>query len=93
MDGSLAGALSQGSVAIGFSFVDAAAGKFYVGTINDDCSRAALESLLTQVLYWCTHLVIISSCSFAAAIFHIFNFLMHASLFVTHWHAIDYLVL
>lgn len=51
MDGSQDGALSQGSVAIGFAFVDAAAGKFYVGTINDDCSRAALESLLTQVLY------------------------------------------
>lgn len=36
-------------MAIGFAFVDAAAGKFYVGTISDDCSRSALGSLLTQV--------------------------------------------
>lgn len=54
MDGSQGGALSQGSVAIGFAFVDAAVGKFYVGTINDDCSRGALESLLAQVLIRCT---------------------------------------
>jgi hypothetical protein len=47
-------------VALGFAFVDAAAGKFYVGAINDDCSRSALESLLTQVLCLCTHLVIVS---------------------------------
>ncbi|CAK9237431.1 unnamed protein product [Sphagnum jensenii] len=37
------------SVAVGFAFVDAAAGKFYVGTIQDDCSRSALRALLTQV--------------------------------------------
>uniref|UniRef100_A0A7I4EG59 DNA mismatch repair proteins mutS family domain-containing protein n=1 Tax=Physcomitrium patens TaxID=3218 RepID=A0A7I4EG59_PHYPA len=49
LDGPHDNALSQGSVAIGFAFVDAAAGKFYVGTINDDCSRSALESLLAQV--------------------------------------------
>jgi len=59
-------------VAIGFAFVDAAAGKFYVGTINDDCSRAALESLLTQVLYWCTYLAIISS-PLSVAVLHIFT--------------------
>ena len=53
MDGSQDNALSQGSVALGFAFVDAAAGKFYVGTINDDCSRSALESLLAQVLGLC----------------------------------------
>ena len=36
-------------VAIGFAFVDAAVGRFYVGSLHDDCSRSALLTLLRQV--------------------------------------------
>jgi hypothetical protein len=35
----------------GFAFVDAAAGRFYVGSLEDDSPRSALCSLLTQVLF------------------------------------------
>ena len=77
MDGSQDGALSQGSVAIGFAFVDAAAGKFYVGTINDDCSRAALESLLTQVLHWFAYIVIVILCVRLQLLSGMHLFLLH----------------
>ena len=33
----------------GFAFLDAAAGRFYVGSTSDDASRANLGALLTQV--------------------------------------------
>ena len=33
----------------GFAFLDAAAGRFYVGSASDDASRANLGALLTQV--------------------------------------------
>ncbi|KAL2612521.1 hypothetical protein R1flu_024213 [Riccia fluitans] len=36
-------------VAIGFAFVDAAAGRFYVGSLSDDVSYINLKTLLTQV--------------------------------------------
>jgi DNA mismatch repair protein MSH6 len=36
-------------VLLGFAFVDAAAGRFYVGEVRDDSSRAALGALLAQV--------------------------------------------
>lgn len=34
----------------GFAFVDAAAGRFYVGSLRDDSARSALGALLTQVV-------------------------------------------
>ena len=36
-------------VQYGFAFLDAAAGRFYVGSASDDASRANLGALLTQV--------------------------------------------
>ncbi|KAJ7570933.1 hypothetical protein O6H91_01G140300 [Diphasiastrum complanatum] len=47
--------LSQGldgkeSCTYGFAFVDAAVGRFYVGSIRDTSSRSALGALLTQVV-------------------------------------------
>lgn len=39
----------KATVAIGFAFVDAAAGRFYVGSLRDDSSRSALLTLLRQV--------------------------------------------
>ncbi|GAQ86033.1 putative MutS homolog 6-2 [Klebsormidium nitens] len=36
-------------VVIGFAFVDAAAGRFYVGEVRDDSSRSALGALLAQI--------------------------------------------
>ncbi|KAG6546638.1 hypothetical protein Mapa_011827 [Marchantia paleacea] len=36
-------------MAIGFAFVDAAAGRFYVGSLSDDSSLINLKTLLTQV--------------------------------------------
>ena len=36
-------------VRYGFAFLDAAAGRFYVGSASDDASRANLGALLTQV--------------------------------------------
>ena len=36
----------------GFAFVDAAAGCFYVGSLEDDSARSALCSLLTQVYFY-----------------------------------------
>jgi hypothetical protein len=35
----------------GFAFVDAAVGRFYVGSLEDDSARSGLCSLLTQVLF------------------------------------------
>ncbi|CAA0806439.1 DNA mismatch repair protein MSH7 [Striga hermonthica] len=43
------GILGNGSNAFGFAFVDCAALKFWVGSISDDASCAALEALLMQV--------------------------------------------
>ena len=34
----------------GFAFLDAAAGRFYVGSATDDAARANLGAVLTQVL-------------------------------------------
>ena len=34
---------------MGFAFLDAAAGRYYVGTVRDDAGRANLSALLTQV--------------------------------------------
>ena len=36
-------------VRYGFAFLDAAAGRFYVGAADDDAGRATLGALLTQV--------------------------------------------
>lgn len=33
----------------GFAFLDAAAGRFYVGSASDDAARANLGAILTQV--------------------------------------------
>ena len=33
----------------GFAFLDAAAGRYYVGAVSDDAGRANLSALLTQV--------------------------------------------
>ena len=45
-----AATLSQVSSArFGFAFLDAAAGKFYVGSCADDSGRANLGAVLTQV--------------------------------------------
>ncbi|KAK2645736.1 hypothetical protein Ddye_020931 [Dipteronia dyeriana] len=41
--------LNNGSVVYGFAFVDCAALRFWVGSINDDASCAALGALLLQV--------------------------------------------
>lgn len=38
-----------GRVIIGFAFLDAAAGKLYVGTGTDDAGRGNLGAILTQV--------------------------------------------
>ena len=35
----------------GFAFLDAAAGRFYVGTATDDAARANLGAILTQVSF------------------------------------------
>ena len=35
----------------GFAFLDAAAGRFYVGTASDDAGRAHLGAILTQVAH------------------------------------------
>lgn len=35
----------------GFAFLDAAAGRFYVGSATDDAARANLGAILTQVLH------------------------------------------
>lgn len=43
--------MEKGSTAFGFAFVDCAALKFWVGSISDDASCAALGSLLMQVRY------------------------------------------
>ena len=40
-----------------FGFVDAAAGCFYVGSLEDDSARSALCSLLTQVYFYTCVLV------------------------------------
>ncbi len=41
---------SQNSqVQLGFAFLDAAAGRIYVGTATDDAARANLGAVLTQV--------------------------------------------
>lgn len=41
--------LGNGSTTIGFAFVDCAALKVWVGSVEDDASCAALEALLMQV--------------------------------------------
>ena len=33
----------------GFAFLDAAAGRFYMGSMSDDAGRANLSAILTQV--------------------------------------------
>lgn len=44
-------ATSQSSaVKFGFAFLDAAAGRYYLGSIGDDAGRANLTSVLTQVM-------------------------------------------
>lgn len=50
--GDQGGAVEPGEreqVVMGFAFVDAAAGRFYVGEVRDDASRSALGALLAQV--------------------------------------------
>lgn len=41
----------------GFAFLDAAAGRFYAGTAEDDASRSNLGAILTQV----SHVAVVSS--------------------------------
>lgn len=41
--------MENGSVIYGFAFVDCAALKFWIGSISDDASCAALGALLMQV--------------------------------------------
>lgn len=43
--------MENGSIVYGFAFVDCAALKFWVGSISDDASFAALGALLMQVSY------------------------------------------
>lgn len=44
------GRASQGVTAkFGFAFLDAAAGKYFVGSVMDDDARANLSAMLTQV--------------------------------------------
>lgn len=40
-------------VTLGFAFLDAAAGHYYVGSISDGAARANLTTLLTQVQMCC----------------------------------------
>ncbi len=49
LHGSKDSSSNQASVAVGFAFVDAAAGRFYVGSIQDDCSHSGFRELLTKV--------------------------------------------
>ncbi|CAM6101701.1 unnamed protein product [Calypogeia fissa] len=44
-----AGKEGNATMAIGFAFVDAAVGRFYVGSLRDDSARSALLTLLRQV--------------------------------------------
>jgi DNA mismatch repair protein MSH6 len=43
-----AGAGQEARVAYGFAFLDAAAGRFYVGAAEDDAGRSTLGALLMQ---------------------------------------------
>lgn len=43
--------MDNGQIVYGFAFVDCAALKIWVGSINDDASCAALGALLMQVCY------------------------------------------
>lgn len=43
--------MDNGQNVYGFAFVDCAALKYWVGSINDDASCAALGALLMQVCY------------------------------------------
>lgn len=43
------GVLQENRASFGFAFLDAAAGRFYVGTAEDDAGRSTLGALLTQV--------------------------------------------
>jgi len=36
------------AVVFGFAFLDAAAGRFYVGSVSDNAGRANLSAILTQ---------------------------------------------
>ena len=46
------GLLSQSDRArFGFAFLDAAAGRFYVGSANDDAGRANLGAILVQACF------------------------------------------
>ena len=38
----------SGTARFGFAFLDAAAGRYFVGTIVDDAGRANLSAMLTQ---------------------------------------------
>lgn len=61
--------LDNGSVVYGFAFVDCAALRFWVGSIDDDASCSALGALLLQVcLYtnsstYSCYLVSVNGCS------------------------------
>ena len=37
------------AVNFGFAFLDAAAGRYYLGSVSDDAARANLSSVITQV--------------------------------------------
>lgn len=42
--------MTQSSAAsFGFAFLDAAAGRYYLGSVKDDAGRANLTSVMTQV--------------------------------------------
>lgn len=52
------GALQENRASFGFAFLDAAAGRYYVGTAEDDAGRSTLGAVLTQVSAhtesWCS---------------------------------------
>lgn len=47
------GASQEARVAYGFAFLDAAAGRFYVGAAQDDAGRSTLGALLMQARALC----------------------------------------
>ena len=55
---------AAGAVAakFGFAFLDAAAGRYYVGAVSDDAGRANLSALLTQVGSVCTLDTVLALC-------------------------------
>lgn len=56
--------LEKCSTVYGFAFVDCAALRFWVGSISDDASCAALGALLMQVSKYVLYVYHVTSCAY-----------------------------